>query len=818
NAPPFAGATLKQKLAQHLKETPRPLEQVNPGVPPALAKLVGYLMAKDPELRYQKAESVVEGLLAHIPPDVAQTQLKPPTRASQKYEKWLAEHNPLAQAEALQAAVAADAASRAHEAAEFAAAEALDVAPAVPSATPAPMHVTPVGAIPTAAPAIAVAVPAGIVAPVASAIPVGAIPVGAVPVGAIPVGAIPVGAVPVAAAIPVGGAMPAVATAAPVFPAETPQFAEAAFPAASTFDAPAPAAPVAPGGRSLGERARLARQRKRMVTIVVAAIVVISIGTAAGLHFAGVFDLAKVAESLTSSPQPMPEPGATAAKSATTAPVVEEPEAPKEPIAGLDDGIWGSPTNGKPLDLKYLALGMQAVAAIRPADILKHPEGKPLLAPDKSPALENLAGGHPLGTLGHWVQNTLPGLVGAPLEKIEQVIVGWPESGGESGTIAVVAHLSEPVDESALMGAWGNPEPMEAGAEKFFKRDAMGYYVPKAEGGRVVVVAPVDEIQESINGSVVLWAMPEPEKLLQSTDSDRHFTFLMPTRFLETAGKSAFEGRGARLQSAVDWLLRGDADSEGNRPDPPKAVAVSAHLAPDGFFAEARLFDAAATAETTTPAEPIRDRVRHIPKAVKLFKADLLLTPFSKAVLVDLDDKVKAWEQETRFGTGDKQVVVRSYLPPNAGLHLALGAHLCTLESLTGGMFVQGGAPAGGAAPGGNQAQTAADKLKKITSLSFPRNTLEVSMQLLADDLGVPVVILGSDLQLEGITKNQSFGLEEKDKPAMEIFKTIFARANPDGKLVYIIKPDDSGVETIFVTTRAAVAKRGDKLPPEFAK
>jgi hypothetical protein len=71
---------------------------------------------------------------------------------------------------------------------------------------------------------------------------------------------------------------------------------------------------------------------------------------------------------------------------------------------------------------------------------------------------------------------------------------------------------------------------------------------------------------------------------------------------------------------------------------------------------------------------------------------------------------------------------------------------------------------------------------------------------------------------LEGITKNQSFGLEEKDKPAMEIFKTIFARANPDGKLVYIIKPDDSGVETIFVTTRAAVAKRGDKLPPEFAK
>jgi hypothetical protein len=73
--------------------------------------------------------------------------------------------------------------------------------------------------------------------------------------------------------------------------------------------------------------------------------------------------------------------------------------------------------------------------------------------------------------------------------------------------------------------------------------------------------------------------------------------------------------------------------------------------------------------------------------------------------------------------------------------------------------------------------------------------------------------ISGPDLQLEGITKNQSFGLESRDKPAREVLVEILAKANPDGKLVYIVRQED-GVETILVTTRAAVEKRGDKLPP----
>src|SRR3981081_2673729 len=88
---------------------------------------------------------------------------------------------------------------------------------------------------------------------------------------------------------------------------------------------------------------------------------------------------------------------------------------------------------------------------------------------------------------------------------------------------------------------------------------------------------------------------------------------------------------------------------------------------------------------------------------------------------------------------------------------------------------------------------------------------------MVMDDVGIKYEILGGDLQLEGITKNQSFGVDEKDKAAGEILRKIMTLANPDGKLVYVIKSaQPGGPQTLFITTRTAASKRGDKLPPEL--
>jgi hypothetical protein len=97
------------------------------------------------------------------------------------------------------------------------------------------------------------------------------------------------------------------------------------------------------------------------------------------------------------------------------------------------------------------------------------------------------------------------------------------------------------------------------------------------------------------------------------------------------------------------------------------------------------------------------------------------------------------------------------------------------------------------------------------------RNTLEASIGILGDDIGIDIVINVKDLQDEGITKNQSFGLDERNVPADEILRKILKQANPDSKLVYIIQGKEiGGEETVYITTQAAVKKRGDKLPPEL--
>ena len=113
-------------------------------------------------------------------------------------------------------------------------------------------------------------------------------------------------------------------------------------------------------------------------------------------------------------------------------------------------------------------------------------------------------------------------------------------------------------------------------------------------------------------------------------------------------------------------------------------------------------------------------------------------------------------------------------------------------------------------------AKTAEAALGRKMSLTFARDTLEKSIQMVSEEIGLPIEILGKDLELDGITKNQSFGLEERNQTADAVLRAILARSNPDGKLVYVIRSRD-GVESIEITTRAAAAKRKDPLPAVFA-
>jgi hypothetical protein len=129
-------------------------------------------------------------------------------------------------------------------------------------------------------------------------------------------------------------------------------------------------------------------------------------------------------------------------------------------------------------------------------------------------------------------------------------------------------------------------------------------------------------------------------------------------------------------------------------------------------------------------------------------------------------------------------------------------------------------APSGdtaGAAP--PQAKSAAAALKTRMAYKTERKALDTAMQEISDRIGVPIEIRGADLQLEGLTKNQSFAMNEPEQTVDELLRKIFVLTEQDpGKLVYQIKPKEfGGPDIIIITTRAAVEKRKEKLLDVFA-
>jgi serine/threonine protein kinase/tetratricopeptide (TPR) repeat protein len=62
--PPFRGETASDVMAAILTAEPPPLRQLSPEVPPKLERIVGRMMAKDPEGRYQSSSEVLADLTA----------------------------------------------------------------------------------------------------------------------------------------------------------------------------------------------------------------------------------------------------------------------------------------------------------------------------------------------------------------------------------------------------------------------------------------------------------------------------------------------------------------------------------------------------------------------------------------------------------------------------------------------------------------------------------------------------------------------------------------------------------------------------------
>jgi serine/threonine-protein kinase len=463
---------------------------------------------------------------------------------------------------------------------------------------------------------------------------------------------------------------------------------------------------------------------------------------------------------------------------------------------------WAGPTSGRPPVLEYLPPGAQIVLLTRPAEIVSEDEGKKFLK-----------------SLGPRVTAAVAAVekaCGCGLEGIESLQVGWQSGEGGAGMIAGwVASLREAAplaaDADAREQAWGptEEEPFEAAGagESLHVGPQLAYWLPAEHGGRVLVVAgrrlldgmaqvrmPADAAEDQTLAA----SLPQDlATLVGMLDASRHLTVFGSPYALQTDARDALAGPLARL---VDPLSEFVGDGV-------QAAALSLHFGPS-LYAEVDVV-AARAAPAPALARRLTDRIEGLADAVEEFCTALELHPYGKKLVMRLPAMMRVVAAQARAGAEGKGVVLNAYLPRHAGHNIVLASELALEQAASGG------AGGGRVAATPAAAATPADPLQKKISLVFPKDTLEKSIQMLADEIGVPIEIQGTDLQLEGITKNQSFGLEERDQPAVAVLKTILAKADPAGRLVYVVRTKDGGM-AIDVTTRAAAEKRGDKLPPGF--
>lgn len=546
----------------------------------------------------------------------------------------------------------------------------------------------------------------------------------------------------------------------------------------------------------------LGRRNRLWIISGVFLFVIIALVVAGQQIFSGP-DLAKPSETQAIAPAPVSK---EADHAPGKQPTQETPATPKadEPAIVEDDGktLWVSPTTGKPLDLAYLSPGAQLIAILRPAAMLAHSEGAKIRAA--------------MGPEGERGIRVIEEATFTPLADMEQLVVGGQVTSAGEWLLTLVVHRREPISSDAAFSKLPAAEQKEYEGTKYWMANGRAYFLPAAANGKVLVVAPAAAMADIID----LAGNTPPlrrdiERLLDETDRERHVTLIVAPNSLFSEGQSIFAGEFTSLRDPLFWFL-GDELS---------GAALSMHWGQDFFL------ELVATPKLETPPEKASrifvQRTKQIPEQLQQYVSTLSPQSYSQQVVARLPAMVRRVSKYTRSGYERDHAVLRCYLPLAAGHNLLMAGEL-TLGQSQGGSRKLGATKTAAADVARSAKSTVGAALLKPTSLRFTKDTLEAALDQLSKDIGVPIVIRGPDLQADGITKNQSFGIDLSNKPAGQILVEILRLANPDKsatgpsdkaqKLVYVIEKTADKTDQIVVTTRAGAAKHKNQLPAIFSE
>jgi len=466
-----------------------------------------------------------------------------------------------------------------------------------------------------------------------------------------------------------------------------------------------------------------------------------------------------------------------------------------------DDGkmLWAVPERDVPLELAYVPSGSPLIIVIRAQALLATSEGQKTLQ-----SLQPVFG----SMIGQFEQTT-----GLKLEQIEQLIIAFGRD--EQGVLKQPTIIIRPEGAADLSSL----RPSATGASgSEFRLGSWHAFTAEQEGRPIIVLRP--EALNALDKS----AHPKPllarslEKLQAVSNSAQHVTILCEPSFLLGDVATLFAGDASKLIEPLRrWFPRNVA-----------GVMLS-FLIDETMYIEIRL-ERYADHSAQSLVGQLRGHVNDLPEQVEDYLVAVEPAAYWRKLAFRFPQMVSYLAQQTRYGIEENQAVANCVLPGEAASNLAAAIELSLHSSAGTGSASPAAEPTG--------PKDLREALLANVSLSFPQQSLEFAIRDLTQQfretypsLSFPleIRIIGPELQLEGITRNQQIrDFNVQNQPLGELLKQLTVRANPtvapspahvEQKLVWVIAPPRQGAKesVILVTTRVAAEKAGLTLPSFFA-
>ncbi len=478
-----------------------------------------------------------------------------------------------------------------------------------------------------------------------------------------------------------------------------------------------------------------------------------------------------------------------------------------------DDGqrLWSSPTDGHPIDFKYLPQTPKLLYTIRPSELVASDEGQRLI---------KAMGPQFQVSLNAWLSQS-----GLDLNAIEQVVISLHSGDNLNYDVYSLVKLKTPVATERLLQLWNGPTKEQLNDQQsVYNADGHSYYpIPNSDSETDTLefaFGPKSLIEEVVTTRGLVVFSGAMKNLAAWTDHQRHFTviYLRPALFNDE-GQWLMSGQLAQLNRQLGILL----------PDELRGGLFSLHLDED-FYLE-MMFDRAADISALELKETLERELGDEFNRATDYLATINASSYWRKVHVRYVGMLGKAYQNLRLGIERGKVVGNCWLPPMAAHNLVAATELVTAFA--------SGTPTADVSSPRKTPQTLEELLASPRSMSVSNPpdlgvllsniAAEVNDEFVNLPFEFSIQLQGNDLGKDGITQNQRpTDFELNDTTLGGILTEIMVRANPDKnisgakdpncKLIWVIQEDPAqpGRKVIFITTRAAAAAKSYALPPDF--